>query len=183
MLGRAGLGPSYDVDCGCGVEDGVGMCRCTGGSSPPLVLVFKLEAAIGGNVGAVSSPGPTVGVPEGNGENGASPGLRFIGGRPRILTPPSGTPGLHAEDTFLGPRRWDESRGFEGVTADRGSSASSQNEFLVVGVIADCGHRVSGICWTVSLGVQGALALGSIGTWRVPAPLCLWSSTAAEGDR
>lgn len=81
------------------------MCRCTGGSSPPLVLVFKLEAAIGGKIGAFSSPGPTVGVPEGNGENGASPGLRFIGGRPRILTPPSGTPGRHAEDTFLGPRR------------------------------------------------------------------------------
>lgn len=75
-----------------------------------------------------------------------SAGVRLMGGLPlglELLSPP---PGFQAEDTFFGPRLWVEGLGFEGVMAERGSSASSQKELLVEGVMAELGYRESGVC-------------------------------------
>lgn len=76
-------------------------------------------------------------APAVKGGRDTSTGVLFIGGRPLGLTPPLATPGLQAEDTFLGPLRCVVSFGFDGVTADCGSRASSQKELREVGVMAD----------------------------------------------
>lgn len=87
---------------------------------------------------------------EGSEKVSTSAGVRFIGGRPLVFPLLSSPPGFQADDTFLAPRRCDVSFGFDGVIADRGSGGSSQNEPLVVGVMAECGHLISGV-WTASL--------------------------------
>ena len=97
-------------------------------------------------MGAMGSSGAAVVVVAEKGGKVTSTGVLFIGGRPLGLTPPLATPGLQAEDTFFGPLRCAVSCGLEGVTADCGSRASSQNELRVVGVTADCGHLNAGVC-------------------------------------
>ena len=77
---------------------------------------------------------------------GVSMGVRFIGGRPRVFTLGSCPASFHAEDTFFAPRRWFPVLALEGVTADAGSTLSSQKWFRVDGVIAEAGQRVSGVC-------------------------------------
>jgi hypothetical protein len=98
ILGLGGRGPSCGADCGCEFEDeaGLGIRGWTG------VAGFDLEGV--GSTGVLASPGPAIGVLQGNGGNEVSMGVRLIGGRPLIFAPPSEAPGRHAEDTFLGPR-------------------------------------------------------------------------------
>lgn len=139
ILGREGFGGA-GVGCGCDVIEGIEKLFSDCPLSTP-------GAETGGvQMGATGSSGVVVVVVVGNGGREASIGVLFIGGRPRGLTPPLGTPGLHAEDTFLGPLRCVVSLGLDGVTADCGSRASSQKDLLEFGVIADCGQRNRGVC-------------------------------------
>lgn len=141
-LARGGMGCGRGCDVIEGIETGPS-------DGPPSVLGATETGAV--QMGAADSDSASsvvvvVVFPTGKGGRDTSTGVLFIGGLPLGLTLPLATPGLQAEDTFLGPLRWVASFGLDGVTADCGSRASSQKEFRDVGVMADCGHRNSGVC-------------------------------------
>jgi hypothetical protein len=141
--------------------------------------------ARGGGIGA------DAGV-ERNEKPGPSTGVRAIGGRPLALPPFVVPPGRQADDTFLAPRRCRPGFDPDGVTAERGSMASSQKDVLVDGVMAELGHPENGVC-DPSLGPREGCAdrgasrgyevwwSGMFGHGMV-LPCCLCSSIADIGE-